>query len=201
MTAKSPGASRHGRGGTRTLAHRATYGETGRAGHALAPRRTSLGAVVRLRAADGPARDAAARERARRRRGALRPRVAASVAAQERGGRADARASPAAQPARDRRARGVSEEAERLLRDTSRRAPRTPTTASSTEGHELRPLLSVLSPRERSILRARDGLDGEPQSIRQIAERLGLSTSRVRDIERRALRKLRQAAVAAGAAR
>jgi RNA polymerase sigma factor (sigma-70 family) len=69
------------------------------------------------------------------------------------------------------------------------------------EGHELRPLLSVLSPRERSILRARYGLDGEPQSIRQIAERLGLSTSRVRDIERRALGKLRQAAVAAGAAR
>ena len=57
------------------------------------------------------------------------------------------------------------------------------------------------SPRERSILRARYGLDGEPQSTRQIAERLGLSTSRVRDIERRALGKLRQAAVAAGAAR
>lgn len=69
------------------------------------------------------------------------------------------------------------------------------------EAHELLPLLSVLSPRERSILRARYGLDGEELSIRQIAERLGLSTSRVRDIERRALRKLRQAAVAAGAAR
>ena len=63
------------------------------------------------------------------------------------------------------------------------------------EAHELMPLLSVLSPRERSILRARYGLDGEEQSIRQIAERLGLSTSRVRDIERRALRKLRRAAV------
>ena len=62
------------------------------------------------------------------------------------------------------------------------------------EAHELMPLLSVLSPRERSILRARFGLDGEEQSIRQIAERLGLSTSRVRDIERRALRKLRRAA-------
>ena len=69
------------------------------------------------------------------------------------------------------------------------------------EAHELLPLLSVLSPRERSILRARYGVDGEEQSIRQIAERLGLSTSRVREIERRALRKLRRAAVAAGAAR
>ena len=69
------------------------------------------------------------------------------------------------------------------------------------EAHELLPLLSVLSPRERSILRARYGLDGEEQSISQIAERLGLSTSRAREIERRALRKLTRAAVAAGAAR
>jgi RNA polymerase primary sigma factor len=69
------------------------------------------------------------------------------------------------------------------------------------EAHELLPLLCVLSARERSILRARYGLDGEEQSIRQIAERLGISTSRVREIERRALRKLRRAAVAARAAR
>ncbi len=65
-------------------------------------------------------------------------------------------------------------------------------------GHELLPLLSLLSPRERTVLRARYGLDGEPQSVRQIAERLGLSTSRVRDIEQRALSKLRRAAVQAG---
>jgi RNA polymerase sigma factor (sigma-70 family) len=124
---------------------------------------------------------------------------------------------------------GVSEdEAERLLRGTSRpRSLEEPITAEDgdvigslgdlvrdpraedayerildvLEGHELRPLLSVLSPRERSVLRARYGLDGVPQSRRQIAERLGLSTSRVRDIERRALRKLTRAAVAAGAAR
>ena len=124
---------------------------------------------------------------------------------------------------------GVSEEeAERLLRATSRpRSLQEPITAEDgnvigslgdlvddpraedaydrvldvLEAHELRPLLSVLSPRERSVLRARYGLDGEPQSIREVAERLGLSTSRVRDIERRALRKLRQAAVATGAAR
>ena len=69
------------------------------------------------------------------------------------------------------------------------------------EAHEPLPLLSVLSARERSILRARFGLDGEEQSIRQIAERLGLSTSRVRDIERRALRKLRRAAVTLDATR
>ncbi|HEX6020705.1 MAG TPA: sigma-70 family RNA polymerase sigma factor [Solirubrobacter sp.] len=69
------------------------------------------------------------------------------------------------------------------------------------EAHELLPLLCVLSERERSILRARNGLDGEEQSIREIAERLGISRSRVRSLERRALRKLERAAVAAGAAR
>ena len=69
------------------------------------------------------------------------------------------------------------------------------------ESHELLPLLSVLSDRERSILRAHYGLDGKEQSIREIAERLGLSTSRVRAIEQRALRKLGRAAAAAGVAR
>ena len=67
------------------------------------------------------------------------------------------------------------------------------------EAEELLPLLSVLSPRERSILRARYGLDGEAQSRRDVAERLGLSVSRVRDIERRALAKLRSAALAVDA--
>jgi RNA polymerase primary sigma factor len=62
------------------------------------------------------------------------------------------------------------------------------------EAQELMPLLSVLSPRERQILRARSGLEGEARSRREIAERLGLSVSRVRDIEQRALAKLRSAA-------
>jgi RNA polymerase sigma factor (sigma-70 family) len=69
------------------------------------------------------------------------------------------------------------------------------------EAQELLPLLSVLSDRERGVLRARYGLDGEEQSIRQVAEGLGVSESRVRDIERRALSKLRRAAQAANAAR
>jgi len=61
------------------------------------------------------------------------------------------------------------------------------------EAQELVSLLSVLSARERSVLRARHGLDGAAQSRREIAERLGLSESRVGDIERRALAKLRTA--------
>jgi RNA polymerase sigma factor (sigma-70 family) len=69
------------------------------------------------------------------------------------------------------------------------------------EAGELLPLLSALSERERVVLRARYGLDGEPASRRQVARRLGVSESRVRDIERRALAKLRRAAARAGAAR
>jgi RNA polymerase sigma factor (sigma-70 family) len=69
------------------------------------------------------------------------------------------------------------------------------------EAEELKPLLSVLSRRERDVLRLRYGLDGEPQSRRKVAEALGVSESRVRDIERRALAKLRRAARDHGADR
>jgi RNA polymerase primary sigma factor len=61
---------------------------------------------------------------------------------------------------------------------------------------QLLALLSGLSDREREILRARYGLDGEAQGLRAIGERLGLSAERVRQIERRAAGKL---AAAAGA--
>jgi len=58
---------------------------------------------------------------------------------------------------------------------------------------ELRDLLSNLSDRERAILRARYGLDGDPESLRAIAGRLGVSCERVRQLENRALGKLRAA--------
>jgi len=64
------------------------------------------------------------------------------------------------------------------------------------QAQELLSLLSGLSERERSILRARFGLDREEESRREIAERQGVSTERVRQIEQRALGKL---AAAAGA--
>jgi RNA polymerase sigma factor (sigma-70 family) len=63
-------------------------------------------------------------------------------------------------------------------------------------GEQLLALLSGLSDREREVLRAHYGLDGEAEGLRAIGERLGLSAERVRQIERRATVKL---AAAAGA--
>lgn len=59
---------------------------------------------------------------------------------------------------------------------------------------QLRDLLSGLSDRERSILQARFGLDGESASLGELAGRLGVSAERVRQLENRALGKLRAAA-------
>jgi RNA polymerase sigma factor (sigma-70 family) len=64
---------------------------------------------------------------------------------------------------------------------------------TSVAGDELRDLLSGLSERERAVLRARYGLEGESESLRQIGERLGLSAERVRQLENRAIGKLRSA--------
>src|SRR4051794_24849626 len=62
------------------------------------------------------------------------------------------------------------------------------------EAEELLALLSGLSDREREVLRARYGLDGDEQTLAEIGRRLGLSAERVRQVERRALAKLAAAA-------
>lgn len=69
------------------------------------------------------------------------------------------------------------------------------------EVEELLSLLAGLSERERAILRARFGLEGaEEQSRREIAEGMGVSAERVRQLEDRALSKLAAAAGVATAA-
>jgi RNA polymerase sigma factor (sigma-70 family) len=62
-------------------------------------------------------------------------------------------------------------------------------------GQSVDSLLAALSPREQFILRLRFGLDGEARhSLGQIGEFLAISKERVRQIQDRALRKLRAAA-------
>lgn len=63
---------------------------------------------------------------------------------------------------------------------------------------QVRALLGSLADRERRILRARYGLDGPEQSLRKVGEGIGLSAERVRQIESRALGKLRTAAAPQG---
>ncbi len=59
----------------------------------------------------------------------------------------------------------------------------------------IRQLLDRLSERERTVLRLRYGLDGgPPQTMREVGQRLGLTAEGVRQIELRALAKLRRPA-------
>jgi RNA polymerase primary sigma factor len=60
---------------------------------------------------------------------------------------------------------------------------------------ELHDLTADLAERERTVLWARFGVNGPEQTLRQIAGSLGLSAERVRQIEERALGKLREAAM------
>jgi RNA polymerase sigma factor (sigma-70 family) len=59
----------------------------------------------------------------------------------------------------------------------------------------LQQLVDRLPERERTVLRMRYGLDGEPpRTMREVARRLGLTAEGVRQVELRALAKLRRPA-------
>ena len=57
----------------------------------------------------------------------------------------------------------------------------------------LRPLLQVLSARERRVVTARFGVDVPGRTLRELGAELGISAERVRQIEERALDRLYQA--------
>jgi RNA polymerase sigma factor (sigma-70 family) len=61
-------------------------------------------------------------------------------------------------------------------------------------GEQLRALLSRLTEREREVVLARFGFDAPAEKLTEVGERLGISAERVRQIEERALAKLRSAA-------
>lgn len=52
-------------------------------------------------------------------------------------------------------------------------------------------LLDRLTPREAEVLRLRYGIDGEPMTLEDIAKPMGYTRERVRQVEAKALRKLR----------
>jgi RNA polymerase primary sigma factor len=66
---------------------------------------------------------------------------------------------------------------------------------------DVRSMLTALTPIESRILRWRFGLDGDSQTLQEIADKFNLSRERIRQIESRALQKLKNRARASEHAR
>jgi RNA polymerase primary sigma factor len=83
-----------------------------------------------------------------------------------------------------------------LIEDTNSDRPDT-TTAENLRAVELAHALGALSPRMRHVLERRFGLDGQPpQTLEEVGSSLGITRERVRQLESRALRELRNLAPA-----
>jgi RNA polymerase primary sigma factor len=67
--------------------------------------------------------------------------------------------------------------------------------AAALEKRALIQQLRRLEEREEEVLRARFGIDGHPMTLSEIGEKLGITRERVRQIESRALGKLRHPSV------
>jgi RNA polymerase primary sigma factor len=81
-----------------------------------------------------------------------------------------------------------------LIEDTKSARPDT-TTAENLRAVELADALQALNPRMRLVLARRFGLDGEsPQTLEEVGHSLGITRERVRQLESRALRELRNVA-------
>ena len=65
----------------------------------------------------------------------------------------------------------------------------------SSVNHNTFGILERLDPREREVLRLRFGLDrGEPRTLEEVGVEFGLTRERIRQIEARAMSKLRHPA-------
>ena len=81
-----------------------------------------------------------------------------------------------------------------LIEDANTQQPET-ATAERLQSVELRRALDRIEPRLRDILERRFGLSGRnPQTLEQIGKELGITRERVRQLETRALKELRQTA-------
>ena len=81
-----------------------------------------------------------------------------------------------------------------LIEDVNALAPHEQS-AEQARGRELAGALEQLNPRMRRVLSLRFGLDGEsPQTLEEVGAQLGITRERVRQLETRALRELRQSA-------
>ena len=86
-----------------------------------------------------------------------------------------------------------------VMEDTTALSPLEEAIANAVP-HELARLLAVLDEREREILRLRYGLDqGVPRTLEEVGERMHLTRERIRQIESRALCKLRHPSLETGA--
>ena len=61
------------------------------------------------------------------------------------------------------------------------------------QSQELRKVLSTLSPREEKVIRMRFGIgEGSEYTLEEVGKNFGLTRERIRQIEKEALKKLRQ---------
>lgn len=83
-------------------------------------------------------------------------------------------------------------EMKHFMADTDSLTPEESFIRTNMDAHT-RKLLRVLNPREQTILRKRFGIDGgKEQTLQELSQEFGVTRERIRQIERKALAKLRR---------
>ena len=81
--------------------------------------------------------------------------------------------------------------AKHIIEDTSITSPFESATQELLKGH-ITDVLGTLSPREQKVLELRFGLkDGRTRTLEEVGKEFGVTRERIRQIEAKALRKLR----------